>query len=305
MLQACILEAWGRQARAHVYCGCMPFCDQPSPAPYTLSSFTMADFADYLDYYADSTTKYNNDAQLQSYPPSGSQGPSPTYFPPQADPQPQPQGDFHDNNPYGPQEPTQPSEIPPESQHNQTNQQRPPSPTRRSMFDFVSPFDALSASSQAKRKPVPPQPSSVTSGQEEPTWSNPQVDPKRKSVENLMDQLTRGQGPLSPPAQSVTAQFDPYAPSEEPAPLSDQSQTRASRPLPPQPVVGSSSPRASPPKVVVQARQQRRSVESPIGPPAPQSSQYGPKDNSPMPSNPFRQLGANKAAAQKGKNSPK
>ncbi|KAI0682341.1 hypothetical protein BC835DRAFT_1479759 [Cytidiella melzeri] len=90
------------------------------------------------------------------------------------------------------------------------------------------------------------------------------MDPKRKSVDNLMDQLTRGQGSLPPPAQSVTAQFDPYAPQED---LTLIAQPTRSRPLPPQPTQqGTSSPRALPPKPVVQARQQRRSAKSPIGP---------------------------------------
>ena len=73
----------------------------------------------------------------------------------------------------------------------------------------------------------------MTSGTEESSWHTAPVDPKRKSVENLMDQLTRGQGPPLHSTQSVTAQFDPYAPTEEPTPPSDQSQARASRPLPP------------------------------------------------------------------------
>jgi hypothetical protein len=131
------------------------------------------------------------------------------------------------------------------------------------------------------------------------------MDPKRKSVENLMDQLTRGQGPLSPPTQSVTAQFDPYAPQEDLTPIAEPAR---SRPLPPQPTQpvqqGNSSPRASPPKPIMQARQQRRSAESPIGPPGMNNYQQGQKEsNQPLPG-PVRQ-DSRKVPAPKPKGSPK
>ncbi|EKM55623.1 uncharacterized protein PHACADRAFT_256363 [Phanerochaete carnosa HHB-10118-sp] len=220
--------------------------------------------------------KYNNEPQPSTYPPLASGGPSPTYLPSNADSQSHSQGEFYSAESYGPSEQIQPSEYPEAPLNNQTNQ-RPPSPGRRSLFDFVSPFDALaSPPQQSKRKPVPPQQPPSTDSTGDSSWTNVTMDPKRKSVENLMDQITRGQGPLQPPAQSVTAQFDPYAPSEElSTPQAEQAQTRASRPLPPHPTQQQQqSPRASPPKVPAQARQQRQSVDSPIGPPAPQGSYY-------------------------------
>lgn len=263
----------------------------------------MADFADYISLYMDSTAPKFNEPQPPSYPPTGSGGPSPTYLPSNVDSQSQSQGDFYSADSFGPNEPAQTSELS-DMPLNQSNQQRPPSPARRSMFDFVSPFDALnSPPQQTKRKPVPQQPS-ITGNSEDSSWTNMTTDPKRKSVENLMDQITRGQGPLAPPAQSVTAQFDPYAPSEElSTPQTEQAQVRASRPLPPQPTGSADSPRASPPKVPPQVRQQRQSVESPIGPPAPQGSYFQPprkeKEN-----NPFRPMvteARGKAVPPKGK----
>lgn len=265
------------------------------------SHSTMADFTDYISFYMDSSApKY--DPQPTAYPPPGSGGPSPTYMASNADSQSHSQGDFYSGDvSYGPNEPAQTSELP-EMPLNQSNQQRPPSPARRSLFDFVSPFDALtSPPQQAKRKPVPQQSTGTT---DDSSWPNVNMDPKRKSVENLMDQITRG--PLPPPAQSVTAQFDPYAPSEElPTPQTEQAQTRASRPLPPQPTQSSSSPRASPPKVAAQARQQRQSVESPIGPLAPQGSYTQQGQRKEKDFSPYRAMAAearNKNAGGKGKN---
>lgn len=172
------------------------------------------------------------------------------------------------------------------------------------MFDFVSPFDALSGPSsaaQAKRKPVPPQPSSApTTSDDVSSWTAVSMDPKRKSVENLMDQLTRGQGHLPPPAQSVTAQFDPYAPQEDQTPHAEPTR---SRPLPPQPTQQSNSPRASPPKPFMQARQQRRSADSPIGP-AGLNYQQSPKDNGHHSPGSFRQDIRGKNQIAKPKASP-
>ena len=161
--------------------------------------------------------------------------------------------------------------------------QQPPSPARRSMFDFVSPFDALqgSSSSQAKRKPIPQSQASTShtsistsitsmTSLDEPTWSLPPIDPKRKSVENLMDQITRGQVSVSPPHHPPVSLNDPYTPSDEPLPPPEpvQPAQRAPRPLPPQPQV-TGSPRSSPPKVPTQQRQQRRGAsDSPAGQPA-------------------------------------
>ncbi|KAJ7756874.1 hypothetical protein DFH07DRAFT_919930 [Mycena maculata] len=139
----------------------------------------------------------------------------------------------------------------------QSQQQQPPSP-RKSMFDFVSPFDALSSTSTGsiKKKPVPVQAPSVSSSTEESGWSN-LSDPKRQSVDNLLEHLTRGaavQMPAGPPA------YESYLGG------SDFSQTEPSRappPLPPKPVPNrTASPRASPPKTQAH-RAPVRVVESP------------------------------------------
>ncbi|KAJ7445739.1 hypothetical protein B0H11DRAFT_2086645 [Mycena galericulata] len=139
----------------------------------------------------------------------------------------------------------------------QQQQQQPPSP-RKSMFDFVSPFDALSSTSTGsiKKKPVPVQAPSVSSGTEESGWTN-LSDPKRQSVDNLLEHLTRGAAAqmAGPPA------YESYLGS------SDFSQTETSRapppPLPPKPVPNrTASPRASPPKTHAQ-RAPVRVVESP------------------------------------------
>ncbi|KZT11432.1 uncharacterized protein LAESUDRAFT_740929 [Laetiporus sulphureus 93-53] len=148
-------------------------------------------------------------------------------------------------------------------------QQRPPSPPNRSMFDFISPFDALAntSSTAPKRKPPPSQQftNAPVNNAEEPNWQSISMDPKRRSVENLMDQLTRGQAPPSNSVQQTSASFDPYATSEDFNSQAEPMQARASRPLPPQPGHVPSPPRTSPPKPQVQPRQARRSGESPVG----------------------------------------
>ncbi|KAI8998769.1 hypothetical protein BD414DRAFT_476045 [Trametes punicea] len=169
---------------------------------------------------------------------------------------------------------------------------RAPSPARRSMFDFVSPFDALaSTNTSAKRKPPPP----AQSSDEPSPWSQLSVDPKRKSVENLMDQITRGQAPQSASSQPPVAPYDLYNPvaAEEHTPQPDSSQTRASRPLPPQPVHPTGSPRASPPKQVSQAvRQQRRAADSPVGPSGASQGPFGNNYNRDKEGSPLPQRGA-------------
>ncbi|KAJ7684688.1 hypothetical protein DFH06DRAFT_1156346 [Mycena polygramma] len=138
----------------------------------------------------------------------------------------------------------------------QAQQQQPPSP-RKSMFDFVSPFDALSsATGSIKKKPLPAQAPSISSGTEESGWTN-LSDPKRQSVDNLLEHLTRGTASQisGPPA------YESYLGS------SDYSQTETTRapppPLPPKPVPNrTASPRASPPKAHAQ-RAPIRGVESP------------------------------------------
>ncbi|KAJ6618338.1 hypothetical protein B0H10DRAFT_2030437 [Mycena sp. CBHHK59/15] len=139
----------------------------------------------------------------------------------------------------------------------QQQQQQPPSP-RKSMFDFVSPFDALSnTTGSIKKKPVPVQPPSVSSGTEESgSWTN-LSDPKRQSVDNLLDTLTRG-GPAQISGPQV---YDSYLGGTE---FSQNEPSRAPPPLlPPKQVPNrTASPRASPPKTHAQ-RAPVRVVESP------------------------------------------
>ncbi|KAG6879599.1 hypothetical protein C0992_000879 [Termitomyces sp. T32_za158] len=142
-----------------------------------------------------------------------------------------------------------------------SSQQQTPSP-RKSMFEFISPFDHLSASAHpAKRNPVPQ--ASGIAGINEDAWPVP--DPKRQSVDNLLEHLTRGQLPPQhqslPPAQSLPPTYDAF---EFPPP-----ETLSSRapppPLPPKPVTNraaSPPPRSSPPRQPTQ-RTQGRATESP------------------------------------------
>ncbi|KAJ7632208.1 hypothetical protein FB45DRAFT_911811 [Roridomyces roridus] len=125
-------------------------------------------------------------------------------------------------------------------------QQQPPSP-RKSLFDFVSPFDALASSTSTgsiKKKPVPVQAPSVSSGTEESGWTN-LSDPKRQSVDNLLEHLTRGAAAQmsGPPA------YESYLGSD----FSQNEPPRAPAHLPPKNVpVRTASPRASPPKTQAQ-----------------------------------------------------
>lgn len=153
---------------------------------------------------------------------------------------------------HQPMQPMQPQHLP--------QQQQPPSPSRKSMFEFVSPFDALASTgaSSVKKKPVPEEPI-----QHEEAWATPTADPKRKSMENLMDQLTRSsQGP-APPSQH---QLDTYSP-EPGTPPADPMQFQQKAmygPKQQQQLLG--SPRGSPPRAQVhQAQFQQRTRESPSG----------------------------------------
>ncbi|CAA7267927.1 unnamed protein product [Cyclocybe aegerita] len=119
-----------------------------------------------------------------------------------------------------------PPQAPPPPQQQQ-QQQQPPSP-RRSMFEFTSPFDHLSSSTGSiKKKAVPPQPSNVSSGNEDSSWTSV-TDPKRQSMENLLENLTRGQ----------PQQTQPQPPAYESYLSSDYSQGESApirAPLPPIP----------------------------------------------------------------------
>ncbi|KAI0079997.1 hypothetical protein K474DRAFT_440600 [Panus rudis PR-1116 ss-1] len=256
-----------------------------------------------LEQLMSGTQKYNHnpEPQVANYPPMPYSGPSH----PASDPHPQPeQSDYHgDGGSFnGSQDLSRDLAPTAAPQQQPQQQQRPPSPARRSMFDFVSPFDALtgSASTQAKRKPVPSasQQAPAASSGDEPTSWNPAlapVDPKRKSVENLMDQITRGQAPLPTSASNpmLVPVNDPYTPTDEPG-HPEPAPPRASRPLPPQPAPTGSSPRSSPPKQPTNQRGQRRgAADSPIGQPAEVQYNNGRRDreSSPVPSNLARRRG--------------
>ncbi|KIJ60640.1 hypothetical protein HYDPIDRAFT_98194 [Hydnomerulius pinastri MD-312] len=199
-------------------------------------------------------------------------------------------------------------------------QQAPPSP-RKSLFDFVSPFDALaSSSSTVKKKPVPAAPASTSSGNED-SWTSASLgsitnDPKRKSVENLIDQLTRGQAPYTS-GQPPSPSYDPYSTTDEysqvetnqptPQQLQQQPPPRAMPlppPLPPKPG-RSSSPRASPTKPLVQPQQQQRpqgrSVESPVSQAIPPRKE---KEGSPGPRSTWKNEGRGKGAPKGKQSSP-
>ncbi|KAF8163142.1 hypothetical protein B0H34DRAFT_764448 [Crassisporium funariophilum] len=135
----------------------------------------------------------------------------------------------------------------PTLQHSLLTQQQPPSP-RRSMFEFTSPFDHLST---VKKRPVPPQPSSISSTNDDSgSWSTI-TDPKRQSVENLLENLTRGQVPHAGPTQPQPPAYESYLSGSDFSSPPDQSGARA--PLPPIPAQKpvpqrNPSPRGSPPK---------------------------------------------------------
>ncbi|KAK7440206.1 hypothetical protein VKT23_017148 [Stygiomarasmius scandens] len=121
---------------------------------------------------------------------------------------------------------------------------QPPSPPK-SMFDFVSPFDALSASSSASKKKATNTASATTSGNEDSSWSII-PDPKRQSVDNLLETLTRPQLPQPPAGPSEP--YDPYGSGSDF--MGEQVQNRVPPPpLPPKPNANRpTSPPRSPPK---------------------------------------------------------
>ncbi|KAJ7582598.1 hypothetical protein C8J56DRAFT_955205 [Mycena floridula] len=186
----------------------------------------------------------------------------------------------------------------PQQQQGGQTQQQPPSP-RRSMFDFVSPFDALSNSGTVKKKPVPQQQAS-SSNEESSSWTAVS-DPKRQSVDNLLEHLTRQVAPSIAPAPPSSG-YESYMNT------SDYSQTEQSRvpppPIPPKPQgppARTASPRASPPKTQA-GRAPGRFVESP-------SSQPGngrrDKESSPGPRGSLsRKGGQAKMYAAKNQSSP-
>jgi hypothetical protein len=221
---------------------------------------------------------------------------------------------YHINEgPYIPQE--QPRDTQPIPQPQQP-QQLTPSP-RKSMFEFVSPFDALDSTSTVKKKPVTVAPGSASSTNED-SWTSASLgslnDPKRKSVENLMDQLTRSQQSY-PSAQAPSPTYDPYSTTDEysqvesqPTPQQQPLQPRTMPPPPPLPPKPgrASPPRGSPPKPTAQQpRPQPRPVESPSGQ-APIPPARRDKDVSPGPRNTWKNESRGKGPAKgKAQTSPR
>jgi len=208
--------------------------------------------------------------------------------------------------PEAPRDLPQPMPLP------QAQQQAPPSPPKP-MFDFVSPFDALASAATSKKKQVLIVGASSSSGNED-SWTSASLgslanDPKRKSVENLIDQLTRSQAPYGPGRSSPSPTYDPYNTADEysqvesnqPAP--QQQQQQQPRTMPPPPPLPPKPDRASPPKALVQQQQHRsqgRSAESPVGHPIPPARKE--KDGSPGP-RPWKSDGRGKGGV-KGKSQP-
>ncbi|EIW85394.1 hypothetical protein CONPUDRAFT_118217 [Coniophora puteana RWD-64-598 SS2] len=177
---------------------------------------------------------------------------------------------------YGPPEPArEPMQVqpPPQQPPQPLQQQQDPSEPRNTIFDFASPFDALASNSgSVKKKPVPSGPADTSSGNED-SWSNaPMVsDPKRKSVENLIDQLTRSQ----PQVQNSQPSYDHYSMPEEysqvdPSLVAPQQLPQQQRGAPPPSAIlpkaqrPPSPSRLSPNKGIAQRRDMNRSGDSPL-----------------------------------------
>ncbi|KAK0210357.1 hypothetical protein DFS33DRAFT_1370841 [Desarmillaria ectypa] len=163
------------------------------------------------------------------------------------------------------------ADIPRAPVPSQPQQQLPPQSAaepQKTMFDFVSPFDALSSTSGPPKKKAP-QPATVSSGGEESSSWTSVSDPKRRSVENLLEQMTNIQ---SYPQQ--TSPYDLYDPSSSDYTPRSTVDTRLSQadprvpppPLPPKPAPGREpSPRLSPPKTQAQRARMGESPASQQG----------------------------------------
>jgi hypothetical protein len=178
--------------------------------------------------------------------------------------------------------------------------QQPMQPPPASMFDFVSPFEVLSngGTGSIKQKKNPTQPAAAISSEDSGSWTTVS-DPKRQSVDNLLESLTRQGPPMT---------YEPYT-------GPDYSQLEQPRAIPPptfpkvpnQPPPRTQSPRASPPKTqaVAAARGQGgRFLESP-------SSQQGNngrhnKESSPGPKERRKNgpVGQGKGQGNKAQSSP-
>jgi hypothetical protein len=142
-------------------------------------------------------------------------------------------------------------------------------PPGRTMFDFVSPFDALASSSVVPptRKPAPPLSNQQPSPEPfEDTWSSAVIDPKRQSVDNLLEQLGSPKAPVASSVHSIPGAFERHTPDEETAIAEPMQSKSASRPLPPKPMQAPSPPRASPPKVNPPVRREVQVSEPHMGP---------------------------------------
>ncbi|PFH50051.1 hypothetical protein AMATHDRAFT_41111 [Amanita thiersii Skay4041] len=146
----------------------------------------------------------------------------------------------------------------------QPQQQQPPSP-RKSMFDYFNPFDHLSnTSTTLKKRPPQAQPPSTSNATEDTGAWTAVSDPKRQSVESLLENLTRGQTsqmqsaqPVQPvqQVQPVPSAYDSYLSSSDFS-QGEQAVPGGNRtvvpppPLPPKPLPtrAASPPRTSPPK---------------------------------------------------------
>ena len=144
----------------------------------------------------------------------------------------------------------------------QQQQPQPPSP-RRSMFEFTSPFDHISV----KKKPVPTaQPASIASSTDDSASWTAVPDPKRQSVENLLENLTRSQPPST---QSHLSAYESYLSGSDFSPPEPVT-TRA--PLPPIPTTKTVPNRGpSPPKTQTLHRPQPRAPDLNVNSQSPHS----------------------------------
>jgi hypothetical protein len=176
--------------------------------------------------------------------------------------------------------PQQPTQQPSPQQQTQqpSQQQQTPSP-RKSMFEFISPFDHLSTA--VKKKPVPAQPPSGSTTTDDSSWTavTERSEPKHQSVENLLDHLSRQQPATAQPPPPPHQPFEPFDFShQEPLP------SRAPPPpLPPKPLPNrTASPRPSPKSQTQRA--QARSADSPASQQgSPTSPNLRNKEVSPVP----------------------
>jgi len=160
-------------------------------------------------------------------------------------------------------------------------QPSPPSPTRKSMFDFVSPFDALTGATPqtgpaaARKKPVPPMNIQGSSSNEESSMSAEERrsrDAKRQSVENLLAEHSKGMPAISSPPKLQPMSHEAYMPNDPYAPVPPPQLDSRTKPSGPR---NNDSPAGSP-----KARNRGAAMEVPLA--TPQSSQRG-RDGSPTP----------------------